>query len=57
MTRRFEEPNIMTSNSKVINNKKNVLFAAIFIYGWFFYIDTGNDHMSPEELEEYKVRK
>ena len=46
------------TNSKVINNKKNIIFAAIFIYGWFFYIDTGSDsHMSPEELESYKVRK
>jgi len=43
------------TNSKVINNKKHVLFAAIFIYAWFFYIDTGSDQLSPEELEEYKA--
>ena len=45
------------TNSKVINNKKHVLFAAIFIYAWFFYIDTGSEQLSPEELEAYKVRK
>ena len=45
------------SNSKVINNKKHIIFAAIFIYFWFFYIDTGSDQLSPEELESYKVRK
>ena len=45
------------SNSKVINNKKHIIFAAILIYFWFFYIDTGSDQLSPEELESYKVRK
>jgi len=35
-------------------NKKHFLFTSVFLYVWFFYIDTGNEHLSPEELESYK---
>lgn len=34
--------------------KSNIIFFTLFLYFWFFYIDTGSDHISPEELESYK---
>ena len=42
------------TNTKVIYNKKHFLFTSVFLYIWFFYIDTGSEHLSPEELESYK---
>ena len=34
--------------------KQNILFFTLFLYFWFFYIDTGDEHLSPDELESYK---
>ena len=45
---------VIMTNTKVMYNKKHFLFTSVFLYVWFFYIDTGNEHLSPEELESYK---
>ena len=42
------------TNTKVIFNKKHILFVSVFLYVWFIYIDKPNEHISPEELEVYK---
>ena len=46
----------MTS-SKVITPKRQLVVAAVLLYGWFFYIDPlldTEDQLGPEELEGYR---
>ena len=45
----------MTS-SKVITPRRQLVVAAVLLYGWFFYIDPllEEDQLGPEELEGYR---
>ena len=45
----------MTS-SKVMTPRRQLVVAAVLLYGWFFYIDPllEEDQLGPEELEGYR---
>ena len=45
----------MSTATKVINNKKHLIFATAFLYVCFVYLDPGSDQLSPEQLEQYKA--
>ena len=44
------------TTSKVVTPRRQLVVAAVLLYGWFFYIDPllEEEQLGPEELEGYR---